>query len=379
MKHLIRQNGALFLGIANLILIPAVILLHDPLGWIQRGYAGADPLLEWDDGSIKEVQLISPGADSVVRLVRGDKIDNRDGDGSKDRSDDDSPATNDDSKNAQQEDHMTPYRWSVVTEKRNDQGGETTYNGDSERLSSFLGAIKSAKRYYSIPLTDGSRDKYGFALDQSGECSCGKISFVSNEGEKKTLLLGKSSARSNESYVAFEDESRIYEVRENLNAASGMGKEQFFRDRSIFPPEISLSSIVDIIAHPYGKKEVKLSRAGGDWQLVSPVVGPVKDSSINSILNEITGLKAKTFLPGPPSGMSRRLSMDIELVYRKNVTESNSIRLDIMGQTDGGSYILRREDGVIVEFNAVFIEDLRDPKKSLLKPAESTMPFSGTE
>jgi hypothetical protein len=302
-------------------------------------FASRNRIVRVQADSTKAIEVRSPERDTVIRLERGEKI----------------PG---DDKNPQ-------YAWQMT---RQIGGKQDSLPADRERIKELFAAVERAKRVYSIPVNAENEKTAEISADQSGRSRCTAVSFVSESGKTTKLCIGKSSLRGNDSYVRVNDENEIYIVEENLKTAVGAGEPDFFRNRRLLP-DIARDSITAIGASSPGR-QVQLLHSAQKWQMTSPMPAAVNMTQMNLLLGDLLDLKAVSFPAEIPKDLDRKKAFDLEIQYKSNMVDSQTIKLSVLGQKDFSSYIVRDSSGTLAEITSMYLADLLDPAEKLMEKGE---------
>ncbi|MCB1168992.1 MAG: DUF4340 domain-containing protein [Leptospiraceae bacterium] len=360
----LRRNPGFSLAGLNLFLALTAFLIFDPFGWIRTGYQSAEPLLRVQVASIDALEIRGPESEFKIRredaIARPEK-----------RTEEGAPPPTRESEILEASEG---FLWSL-------QGPGVDFRADARRLARLLYSLERSKKYYELdwdgqdnPESQESRTtlmKYG--LDKPL-----KLDVVLENGQRKEILIGRSSIRGNESYVLVDQ--TIYLVQENLRRDLGSGDAEYFRNRQIMPfiTRREVKSIKVRFRNPAaaGLRNVELAQAGGEWRMLAPSVGPVRETEMNLLIDDLLEIRAQEFLQEIPPGLDRRDSMDLEIVYARSMGNPESMKLEILGKKSYDTYLFRLSDGTLFEGSSLYLEKLFQPEQALLQIDEpQTMDF----
>ena len=352
-RKYIQENIGLSLFGFNLFLLAVVFSIYDPFDIIPEGYDGSSPVINISQKNVKKISFNTDG--NNFSLIRKEKIEEKK---------DENPLPLDTEKDSAlfNEKKEAVYEWSLEI---NSDNSKLNYSADPERVETLFKEIKEARRYYSFSMNAENEIEMGFSKNQSGECSCLKITFLLENDDQHTLYVGRSTA-GGESHVRLDEESKIYLVRNDLQASSGYGKSDHFRNRRLLPGRITADSITSINAkfavNP--ARNVSLSRAGGRWMITTPVQGSAR---IGTLPEDIADMKADQFPKLVPPDMNTENAFKLEVVYKKSLTELKSITFDILGSKEQEIYYIKDENGILYQIYSYSIKDLFHPEENLLE------------
>lgn len=188
-----------------------------------------------------------------------------------------------------------------------------------------------------------------------------KVSFTDN-GAKKTLLLGADNPLGNSSYVAVEGEDRVYLV---TKADLEVFKKDLFamRDKSVLTLERDQVLGVEI-THRDGRR-LKITRAKKDagWQIEHPVHLPADKGVMSDMLFDLGRIKAEAFADEQGEDL-KRFGLD-EPVLTCKLTEGGdgAVKTLLVGDTvsDNSSrvYVKRDTRPTVFEVEAYLVKKLR--------------------
>ncbi len=262
-----RNRGLLLFGI-NLLLALSLFFLADPFHLFQGGYREAPPLLDLDRSSVERIEILYPGWSSPLLLSQQSFPASPSSEGS------------DSMRNKSGESKVWTLR--LPPERAGREGHE--WRADRKRLQSLFSRLAEARRYYSLPVTPARLEEYSLR-QQEGDSL--RVRFVTKEGER-VLIVGRSRMQYDDSYVRVEGEREIYHVSVNLRSLFGEGEQSYFRNRDVIPEFLRTESVRSLRFHPGGPGgvEMELSRAGGEWTMLSPRPGPTRKGSVEMLLSE---------------------------------------------------------------------------------------------
>jgi hypothetical protein len=347
MKELRKNLPALALGV-NIGLAILLFFLYDPFQLIKTGYVGAGALLELDQEAIKEIVFEEPAF--KARLVKGQPLP--------------------DSANSETKAQEKAYEWSLVSR----QGGREIYlQADKERVGELLKAIQDGRRYYGVPRNPEKDRELEMARNSKGEYDCPRLTIAYNSGKSDQIFIGRSSARAGESYVRLNDEDSIFLVENDLRAASGSGNALFFRNRRILPAAVTKDNIGALNAE-FDKYTVRLQKDGGNWRMELPAQGKVKTQEISSLVDDIAGWKANSFLEKKPENMEKDKAFRLEISYNAGGNPA-VLAVRVLGKMDYSSYIVeiekpdakKDEPRDLYEITSVYLNDLYEAESKLLE------------
>ncbi len=317
---LIKENPALSLVLINVLLLVLLLL--------------PETLITWQDDTFLEVEK---NEITGLHLQYGQMK------ASLERLDEKVPAEGaDDSKEME-------YLWKLVL----DDG--RSYQADAERMRELLRVLTSMRSQYSLPLEGEARATYQLGNDAV------RLT-IEEDGDRRVLLIGKASQRSNSTYVLVEGQDEIHEVDVNLRSRLGSGDELYFRNRDILPSDLNTGN-VSSLAYLEPGLSVRMARAGSEWQMVEPHPGKLRDDMFRPILDDILRWKARSFPDAIPAD-ARREPARIELTYQKGSTEPGVVQLDIEAVGEGGIYYVRYND-TLYAVSSYYLEDLKSPESLL--------------
>jgi hypothetical protein len=324
----IKENLALSLVTANLILLSLLILPAGLLRYTSGSFLGVEK------GSITAIEFLQ--GKSKVRLERqSERL----------------PAKKEEGGNHRPE---VEYRWKLML------ADGRSYPADADRMRDLLSILTTVRSQYSFPLEGDARSVYQLGDDA--------IRLTIEEGSnRRMLLVGKSSQRSDATYVMREGESEIHELDGNLRERLGSGDELFFRDRAILPPEVDANSITSLV-YLQPDHSVRLARAGSEWQMIEPRPGKLRQDMFRPVLDDIVRWKARSFPEAIPADAKKERAR-IEIMYNRGSTEPGIVQLDIEATGEAGIYYIRYNN-TLYTVSSYYLEDLKSPE-SLLDRTES--------
>lgn len=351
--QLIKKNAGFTVLAVNLVLVVVIFFMYDPFNLIATGYAGASPLLKVSQEDAVKIEIQDPenhGASVVLTrkeiLQATPSVEN----GAMDRL----------------ERKPKEYRWEIVITA----GGKIEqYSADRERIKQFFQSVENVRRYYGPSRTPEKDRELSMAKLSNGQYEGMAIVFTLENGDSHTIYCGKSSLRTNESYVRLDEEDRIYLVQSNLRTSGGSGEPDYFRSRDVMPAALGHERITGLSAiFPDARRSVNLSKSGDAWQIFAPVTGPAKSSEIGAILNDLEGWKASAFPNEIPKNLDKKSAFILEITYTEsgNITEVKRARFEVLGGKEFSAYIIRDEQGKMYEISSMYLEDFLNPVEKLL-------------
>lgn len=371
----VKKNTGVILTLVNAVLLTVTLFLYDPMGWVRTGYENSAPILAGGNPAHVEQIVIQPERSNVrIILKRGEKL----------------PRSESSKKSEKEKENKgmfsfmdspeVSYNWSL--EIHNGADEVRTYKADGKRVEEAFQAISNARRYYSIPSNETNEATYGLTKKEDGNCICTTAKFDMSGGKSVVLEIGRAPSRASDSYVRMAGESRIYDIRGNMLASLGGSDPDYFRNRTVMDSEITKENLTTLSAKFPARKErnVELARTGEDWSIITPVAGPASASEVNSLIDEILGLRTRRFLKEIPEGLDRKRAFTLEMIYSAGLTEQKSVSLEILGETDFNHYLIRSPDkNQNVEYrevSSIYLEDLFRPEEKLLSRIDNTLPES---
>ncbi|MEQ9362847.1 MAG: DUF4340 domain-containing protein [Leptospirales bacterium] len=376
----LRQNpgGALLAGNALLALI--LFFQYNPLGLLATGYAGANPILDVSQADVEKIEIRDPdfrsGGDpalqTVVTLIRQSELPRAQWSG---HSVDESALFG----------RQRPqFAWRLQI-RRGDRVQE--FAADSERVAELFINLNDARRHHYVPRSPEKDRDLQMGTDDAGRYEGLTLGFQLEGGERRTLYVGRSSLRGNQSYLRLDDEEEIYLAETNLRSVAGPGEADYFRNRRLVPANIEASAVTAIHADFQAAGAlVSLVKDGGVWRMQSPpVAGKIREDQVQQIAADIIDWKAIAF-PGANSdgeAALREALKDFEtppefpFVVRVNyttagnITDRSELIFTVLGRKNFSNYLLRTAEGDLVEISSVFIEDLLNPREKLLDQQQS--------
>ena len=128
----------------------------------------------------------------------------------------------------------------------------------------------------------------------------GRVVVELADGKKKELLIGSEVPGSGNLIVAVEGEQGASVVAGSLWESVDKDAAAW-RDPDLFAPERE-DVIAMTLEHgaPDAASTVRLTRAGEDFELASPIRDRADADGVNALLRELIGLRASEFLDAPP-------------------------------------------------------------------------------
>lgn len=344
----IRANRGFSLLVTNVVLAVFLFFLTDPFEWIRTGYAGARALVSASQSSVSSIEIIDPeSGGSRIVLTRGEKA------GADKKSD--SPfklqATGQE------------FNWQVeITRPGKDP---QKFSADRENVRGLFEAIEKSRRYYSVGAEPAKLADLDMGRDSSGRPVCLQI-ILKSSGNPDTLCVGRASVRTSESHVRVNDEDKVYLVQSNLRSAAGAGDPDHFRNRQILSG-LKRDSITALNAvFTKGERTVQLGKSGDSWQMTSPLPGKVNPMEMASLIGDIVEWKATRFLDKAPAELEKNTTFQLEIVSKGAGDVPEAIRVEVLGQKDYSSYVVRTPGGELVEVNSAYLGHLLKPEEKLL-------------
>lgn len=327
------KRGGEILFYSNLFLILILGLIHAPFMPYNRQYADAPSLLGDNRGRVQTIHMMDRG--KGIDLVRqGDS-------------------------------------WNLLMP--DNQGGSLQYPADQERVGKFLDGLESARKYYTVVLSEEKAGRLGLAGVQNETCDCLQIQLT---GENNTnlgrLFIGKLDG--SETPIVVKGEELIYLVPDRIRSMAGNGDPLFFRSRDLFSPELDAKRFRTIRVALSGKKDVEISRSGERWQIISPVTGQARSAEMETLVRDLSSLKIRKFLSSPPDKIDRSQAMDIELILDGQVGEMETKHIRILGATESGEYVIPGESKEWYLVSDFYLEKFFHVKETLL---ENSSPVPG--
>ena len=352
-RKYVQENIGLSLFAFNLFLLTVVFFIYDPFGILPEGYEGSSPLINISQKDVQKITFDTAG--NNFSLTRKEIIEEK-------KDEDPLPLDVEKDSSLFNEKKEAVYEWSL---EFSSDSSNLSYRADPERVETLFKEIKEARRYYSFSMNAENEIEMGFSKNQSGECECLRITFQFEDDEKHTLFVGRSTA-GGESHVKLDEESKIYLVRNDILASSGYGKQEHFRNRRLLPRGITSDSITSInakfTANP--KRNVSLSKAGGQWRITTPVQGSAR---IGTLPEDIADMKADQFPKIIPPDINTENAFKLEIVYKKSLTELKTITFNILGSKEQEIYYIRDEKGTLYQIYSYSFKDLFHPEENLLE------------
>lgn len=359
----LKTNPGMTLLGTNLGLLLIAFIVFDPFGWIRSSYQDAEPLLDVEPARIDEIQVqVSKEKGQGFILQRGNAISS----GPDQTEPEDGPAPSEERKLLES---VQGFQWLLKSSTDNSNSQKLRY-ADARRISNLLYSLRRSRKYYELDNTAAAIKEYN--LDQGLQ-----LSVVLDDGSRIQISVGRSSVRGNESYVLVDD--TIYLVQENLRRDLGAGQQEFFRNRQIMPmvERRSITQLTVRFKRPaiVGFRNVELAKAGGDWKMLAPSVGPVRETEINLLLDDLLEIRAQEFIDELPARLDQNQAMELSLVYRTSIGNPKTFTVDVLGKKSYDTYLFRTEDGQLFEGSSLYLEKLFQPEQSLLDQGEEPMDF----
>ncbi|MDH5655825.1 MAG: DUF4340 domain-containing protein [Spirochaetia bacterium] len=327
-RKIILENTGLSLFGFNLFLLLVIAYLYDPFSLFQKGYEGASSILSVTQENTRQITVQS--GDLEYRLIKKNQIEDQ-------------------------------FEWDLEYKSG---ASAITHAADPERIKEFFNSIKEAKRFYSFSRTPENDTEMGFSENAAGKCECMTFTFEDENQDKETIYVGRSTT-GGESHVRVNDESEIFLVRTDLKSASGFGETDFFRNRRLMPEKVKSDAITSINAKfTDPRRNVQLSKAGGIWRMVSPAQGTVR---IGTLPEDISEMKADQFLDMLPQDINKESAFTLEIVYKKNLTEAETVSFKILGSKDNDIYYLENQEGNLFQIYSFSFKELYNPVETLLE------------
>ncbi|MGC8603039.1 MAG: DUF4340 domain-containing protein [Desulfomonilaceae bacterium] len=143
-----------------------------------------------------------------------------------------------------------------------------------------------------------------------------KVEFVA-PGKSVTLSFGASNPSKSSFYLKTDEDPRLFLVPDTLKISLNKGLFDL-RDKSI--SKISPDKIKKIQVVRNGQ-EVDLEKNDGKWRMIMPNNVPAKSTKINSLLREISDLRAKEIIDSPSSGKN---PYDLEKSKNKIIVDGDN-------------------------------------------------------
>ena len=351
-KYLLENIGLSLLAV-NFLLLLVVFFLYDPFDIIPAGYQGSSPLFHVSQKDVKIVNFES--AESNFNLIRKEKIEEKITDK------DDSLLKTERGSSLFKDKKEEKYEWSL---EFNSDGNAYSYPADPERVGDLFHAIQEGRRYYSFSRTPETESSMGFSANPAGKCECLMVKFQMENNQYHTLYVGASTA-AGESHVRLDDESKIFLVRNDILSSSGYGKHEHFRNRRLLPRGITADSITSINARfQKPERNVELSKAGGLWRIIRPVKGSAR---IGTLPDDVAEMKADQFPKIIPPDLNTADAFRLEIVYKKNFTDVDTINFDVLGSKENDIYFLKNKEGTVYQIYAGSFRDIYHPEENLLE------------
>lgn len=351
-----KKNAPLLLFVLNLVLLAGVFVAYDPFDLFSQGYESSPRVLGSSPEAIQRIEIVPPPGSRRQVLERNH------GEGEKTESE---------------------WKLTLLNQKRGqDPGGKhpdrnssgpgdeaMEYPGDEERIQELIEQLTGLRKYYSIENSNKNQMRYGLRTTGSGECLCNRVVVTERSGKKTSIDIGSSSAVRNETMIRVTGEDRIYSVQGNLIRTTGAGENDYFRNREFFSPgqRPQISEVVSLRGKMQGRPSLLISRTGDQWMMVEPASSPVKKEEFESLIKEIFQWRIDRFFSEPPQKLDRSRSLVLEIDVRKSPNDTRKLKLEILGETDFGSYVVRLEDGQLVEVSSFSLENIFQPEKKLME------------
>ena len=110
--------------------------------------------------------------------------------------------------------------------------------------------------------------------------------------------------------------------------------------------------------------------------MLAPSVGPVRETEMNLLIDDLLEIRAQEFLEEIPAGLDRRDAMKLEIVFTRSMGNPETLKLEILGKKSYDTYLFRLPDGTLFEGSSLYLEKLFQPEQALLQTEEpQTMDF----
>lgn len=340
--NLARANPGITLFAANLALAGLLVLTYNPFG--IGSYERSRAILPFEKAKIQAILLRYEDGSSASLERTGETW----------------PARKEvvaDSSGAGKAKPEVEYRWKLTASTAKQT---LSYPADRERVKDLLAALDGMRRFYDVPASEENRKKF-----EIGDGST-VVTVRDDSGKEVSLRTGLTAARSDSSYLLVEGDSSIFQIETNLRPRLGAGDVSFFRDRSVFPAELTGESIASI-SLLFPRRTVRIAKAGSEWQMIEPIPGKLREDMLRPLLEDVVAWKARSFPAKLPDGLKREPGR-MEITYHRGSTDPGVIQVDIEGSKDFGSYYVR-VGGTLYEISSYYLEDLKDSEKLLDRPA----------
>ncbi|MBI3395609.1 MAG: DUF4340 domain-containing protein [Spirochaetia bacterium] len=353
MKYLevLRKNAGFALLSVNVALLLVLFLVQDPFDWFKGGYSGARSIVKLAQSDVTRITIKDPdfgGAD--VNLIRGDAV----------------PRTEKEEKDRLSrilKPGKQEYFWDLEVVKGGK--GQGRHHADRDRIRDLFEAIEKSRRYYGVEASAARVADLEMGRDSSGRPVC--LNVILTADRDYSLCVGRASSHGSENYVRLDEEDKIFLVQSNLRSAAGAGSTEYFRNRQIMPDSVKKESVTAVNAvFKNTEKNVQLGKSGDSWQMLSPFPGKVNVGEVTALINDIVDWKAVRFIEKLPEDLDKKASFAVELVYKRNLSDVETVRLDVLGQKDYSTYVIKAPDGSLAEVTSVFLGHFLNPQEKLV-------------
>lgn len=371
----IKKNPGLSLASANLVLVVFIFFLYDPFALYSGGYSSADSVLALDVSEIESITVSNPSFSRSVEIRRadpvhgaGDSSDTGAGEKSKDQSEDEKIA-------GEIAAVVKSYSWQYKDPKST---GASWKPADPQRVAELLTAFAQARKYYSFEAAAENLSDFEMGKNESGVSMALHVSFKETGGDSVTYSIGRAPKYS-QSYVRIANEDKIYLAEQNLRVPAGAGDPEYFRNRDLFEPGLTVSKVNALnVYFENGNPPLRIVKAGADWQMVSPSAGKINSVEFKPVLQNLVEMRISDFPDKLPADLDKSYSARAEILYNKTMAEPVVLTFDILGQKGYSDYIVEYE-GNYYEITSVYLEDLYKAQEVFLEnpqanPATGQLP-----